>query len=156
MDTHVTYAKLMEDFAARLGVESGTLDGDSALEFGHDDLVVHIYRHPTRAAVVIDVQICEVDPHASTTLNLQRLLLLHKLNEAARFTHDAMATVTPENVLLLTRAIPLTDTDVEAFTVAFNGLLERGVELRDGWASFWKAFEQTRQPEFAPTSAIRA
>lgn len=156
MDTHVTYAKLMEDFAARLGVESGTLDGDSALEFGHDDLVVQIYRHPARAAVVIDVQICEVDPHASETLSLQRLLLLHKLNEAARFAHEAMATVTPENVLLLTRTIPLTDTDVEAFTAAFNELIERGVELRDGWASFWKAFQQTRQPEFVATSAIRA
>lgn len=156
MEINASYVELIEQFAARLGVESGQLDSDSALEFGHDDLVVQIYRHPVRAAVVIDVQICQFDPYALEAVNLQRLLLLHKLNDAARYTHEAIATITAEDVLLLTRTLPVANTDAEALTAAFNHLIERGLALRDGWSSFLTAFEQAIQPEFVSASAILA
>ena len=155
MDSAVPYVKLIEQFAARLGVDVGQLDSDTALEFGHEDLVAQIYRHPTRESIVIDVQICEIDPYASEAVNLQRLLLLHQLNDAARFSHEALATVTPENVLLLTRTIALADMDAEALMLAFNDLIERARDLRDGWSSLWEAFDQMKQPEHVMTAAIR-
>jgi hypothetical protein len=155
MDSAVPYVKLIEQFAVRLGVDVGQLDPDTALEFGHEDLVAQIYRHPTRESIVIDVQICEIDPYASEAVNLQRLLLLHQLNDAARFAHEALATVTPENVLLLTRTIALADMDADALMLAFNDLIERARDLRDGWSSLWEAFDQMKQPEPVMTAAIR-
>jgi hypothetical protein len=124
---------LFHAFLQSPGWESGDLTSIGALEFVSGDFVVTVLPHPHRpTTLLLEISIralaLDYDPGDAGPL-----LLLHRLNNAARFEHEWTAMIDEEDMLLLSKTRPLEMTDADALEGEIADGLERARALNELW-----------------------
>lgn len=136
------YTELLISLAKLLGAQTEVMDETTVLEIEHEDVLLVVYPHPDKAAMVLEAQICEIDALADPFTQMERLLMLHKVNDLARLTHGAVGTISEDNMLLLGHTLPLETTTVPLLLETLDTLLGHAVHLRQAWTGSWNVFEQ--------------
>ncbi len=136
------YTELLISLANLLGAQTEETDETTVLEIEHEDVLLVVYPHPDKAAIVLEAQICEIDTMAAPSTQMERLLMLHKANDLARLTHGAVGTISEDNMLLLGHTLPLDTTTVPLLLETLDTLLEHAVHLKQTWTGSWSVFEQ--------------
>jgi hypothetical protein len=142
------FARLMSDFAERLGAAPQVWQEGDEFEFTSGESVLVIREHPEGDAVMVEVELLVIDEGADVQLNVERYRLLHQLNAYARLTHGVMAVVTDEPKLILSRTQPTDALDAENLLGLFNGMLTLAESLRSAWFDLARLSELVEaQPE---------
>lgn len=153
MDSSDSYLRVLREFAVTVGGEENALDMDTEVSFEHDGLLAFLFQHPTEDAVVVDVEIAPLRDALTEPSNLERLLLLHQLNSVTRFTHGASAFVSVDQMLMVSRTIPVQGLSGQALADALSELLDAAASLRQAWADLRGLIVQAGQVVESQTGA---
>lgn len=133
MPTSPECTRLLSGFLQQLGVPDDGVKDASALEFEHEGLILRMFPHFEKPLLLVDVVILIIDPAEEEARKAERLHTLHRLNALARLSHGAVASLTPDDELLISRALDLRVADSAALMDCFNDLIGRARTLRDSW-----------------------
>ena len=123
-----SFEKLLESFLVSLGHDPIAAKGSGGFEFesgGFNARILLDSTNPARLVAEVDVRRLD-DAEVS---HAELLLMLHRLNEAARPTHGWTATIDEENLLLLSLFLPLAETDGVALQAVVDDALARAESL---------------------------
>jgi len=122
------FHSLIHGFLASHGLE--TDEDATGLSFITDDLSVFVMAHPGREGwLMIELQIGAEDV-PNEALSAETLLLLHSMNDIARFEHDWIITVGRENTIYLHCSRAIASIDVATLTDVITDGLQRCESLR--------------------------
>lgn len=123
-----SFEKLLEAFIDSLGHDLSAAKGSSGFEFGSGDLTLRVFPDSTNPEMlVIEVDVRQLD--VVETLNAPLLLILHRLNEAARSAHPWSATVDENDLLLLSAMRPISEVDAVGLQMLVSDALDRAESL---------------------------
>jgi hypothetical protein len=123
-----SFEKLLEAFLDSLGHDLSGAKGSSGFEFGSGDFTVRVFPDSTNPEIlVIEVDVRQLD--VSETLNAPLLLMLHRLNEAARSAHPWSATIDENSLLLLSAMRPISEVDAVVLQMLVSDALDRAESL---------------------------
>ena len=123
-----SFEKLLEAFLDSLGHDLSGAKGSSGFEFGSGDFTVRVFPDSTNPEMlVIEVDVRQLD--VAETLNAPLLLMLHRLNEAARSAHPWSATVDENSLLLLSTTRPIPEVDAVGLQMLVSDALDRAESL---------------------------
>lgn len=126
---------LLSEFLAATGHPAPDHLGANGIELTCEDYVVRIYTHPANAEeVVIDIHIFEMG-FAEPEVDAQRFLFLHRLNESSRFSNGWLATLSAEDILLLTRSVRIGEINGAALAELVGDGLDCAESFAEGWLS---------------------
>lgn len=144
-----SFEKLLESFLDSLGHDLLAGKGSGGFEFQSGDFIVRVFSdssEPERIVVEVDVRQLETPETANAPL----LLMLHRLNEAARPAHFWSATIDEKDLLLLSTSLPLVGVDA----VRLQELVSEALDRAESLAALVRQFSSP-SPE-KPTEAIAA
>jgi hypothetical protein len=125
-----SFEKMLESFLDSLGHDPLAAKGSAGFEFGSGDFTVRVFSDsfvPERIVVEVDVR--KLDELEITNATL--LLMLHRLNEAARPVHLWSATIDENDLLLLSIGLPLVSVDAVRLQELVSDALERAESLAE-------------------------
>ena len=129
-----SFEKLLESFLDSLGHDPLAGKGSRGFEFQSGDFTVRVFSdssEPERIVVEADVRPLE----ATQIDNAPLLLMLHRLNEAARTAHFWSSTIDEKDLLLLSTSLPLVGGGCrELARACFRGVGPGGIVGRAGGA----------------------
>jgi hypothetical protein len=120
--------KLLESFLDSLGHDPLAAKGSGGFEFQSGDFTVRVFSdssEPEMIVVEVDVRPLE----ATQIANAPLLLMLHRLNEAARPAHLWSATIDEKDLLLLSTSLPLVGVDAVSLQELVSEALDRAESL---------------------------
>ncbi len=146
------FRALIESFAKG---KSLSVDGEaSAIEFECDDQTVLVIEHPK----LTDHLLIEVELSAAAgdgnALAPEALLLLHQLNESARFEHDWVVTISAEGTLQIHCSRLISSVDPSSLELLMAEGLDRGDALQALVASVRETGAATAQNPGAQTDPV--
>lgn len=148
------YHLILREFAAAMGGDAAGLEADTELSFEFDGMLAFILQHPSEDAVVIDVEILQLRDLATEASNLERLLLLHQLNSVTRFTHGATAFLSVDQMLTLSRSIPLAGLSGQGLADVLSQMLDAATGLRQSWDDLRSLIRQAGQAAESKTTSV--
>lgn len=153
MQTEDVYLQALREFFALTGVDTDAFDLGSEVSFEFDGMLAFIFMHAVNEEVLIDVEILQLQEPLSEPANLERMLLLHQLNSITRFTHGAQAFVSVDNMLMLSRAMPILGLSGQQLADRMGQLLDAAAELRTAWDNLRALIAQAGKPMTPSDSA---
>ena len=123
-----SFEKLLESFLDSLGHDPLAGKGSRGFEFQSGDFTVRVFSdssEPERIVVEADVRPLE----ATQIDNAPLLLMLHRLNEAARTAHFWSSTIDEKDLLLLSTSLPLVGVDAVSLQELVSEVLDRAESL---------------------------
>ena len=148
-----TYLLILREFATTLGGDAAALEEDTEVSFEFDGMLAFIFQHPSEEAVVMDVEILQLRDVTTEPANLDRLMLLHQLNSVTRFTHGATAFLSVDQMLTLSRSVPLAGLSGQGLADVLSQMLDAATGLRQSWDDLRSLIRQAGQQVDAPTDA---
>lgn len=130
-----SFQMLLGDFLTAAGHPEASASETEGVEFVSDDFIVRVYPHPVDdRSAVLDVKAYELEPDEAEA-DAQRMVALHRLNEAGRLDHGWIALVTPDDILLLSRTLRISETDGAQLAAFVADGLDRAESLARDWIS---------------------
>ena len=121
-----SFEKLLEAFLILVGQDPKSAKESTGFEFecgAHSVAVFPI--DDSKLMVEVDVDILQT----AEATNAPLLMILHRLNDAARSEHHWMATIDEENRVLISKQLPICDTDAVALQVAVSAAIDHAETL---------------------------
>lgn len=128
------YQEVLREFVAITGGDASALDSGSEVSFEFDGMLAFIFAHPSEEQVVVDVEIVQLQGLRSEASNLDRLALLHQLNSITRFSHGGMAHLSVDDMLMLSRAVPMAGLTGKRLAEVTGESLDIAERLRSTWS----------------------
>ena len=153
MDRNQQYLQVVQEFVTIAGGQSDAVSLDTEISYEHDGMLAHLSMHPRLDHVVIDIEIMQLTEPTAEPRNLERMTLLHKLNGVTRFTHGAAAFISLDNMLVITRTIPLAEQSGQTLAGAVAELLQHAASLRAAWDELRQLISQTIQADAGQSTA---
>jgi len=121
------FEKLLESFLILAGQDPAGAKGSRGFEFESGAHTVGVFPDADGARVIIEVDVRSLRPDEME--NAPLLLMLHRLNEAARPEHGWIATIDEVDGILLSTTLPLTETDGLKLQGSVTDALDRAESL---------------------------
>lgn len=147
------YQLILREFASAVGGDPAALEAETEVSFEFDGMLAFIFQHPTEEAVVIDVEILQLRDLSSEPSNLERLVLLHQLNSVTRFTHGATAFFSVDQMLTLSRSLPLAGLGGQDLADVLSQMLDAATGLRQSWDDLSVLIRQAGEVAQSPSAA---
>ena len=121
------FLSVLSEFSRSVGLpDQADVQG---IEFAAGDYTVVVFPHPGRPeALVAEVVVAEVDPGSQSTNALLRAL--HLINESARFEHDWLIALSPEDAILMYTVRAVAQTHAAELEALLCEGIERAEALR--------------------------
>lgn len=145
MNSDDEYLALIRDFAAVCQADPTQLDPSGEITLQFDGLVAAIYPDTERQALVIDIDIFRLQNPQGDPANLERLLMLHRLNSLTRFTHGGIASVCGDDMLTLSRSIGVRTLDGQELAAVLTELVDAATQLADAWTDMRQLIQSTAE-----------
>lgn len=149
-----TYHLILREFAAAVGGDPAALEADTEVSFEFDGMLAFIFQHPSEDAAVIDVEILQLRDPTTEPANLERLMLLHQLNSVTRFTHGATAFLSVDQMLTLSRSVPLAGLSGQGLADVLSQLLDAAAGLRQSWDDLRALIRQAGEAAESQTGSV--
>ncbi len=143
MNWDTEYLDLIRKFAAACDADPNQLDPSGEILLHFDGLTAAIYPNAGLKSLVIDIDIFRLENPQADPANFERLLMLHRMNSITRFTHGAMAFVTGDNVLTLSRSVGVRDLDGEGLAALLIQMVDAANQLADAWTDMRQLMAST-------------
>ena len=142
------FEALLSSFAESKGLQAGNTA--AGIEFATDDQSLVVVPHPTRDdLLIVEVQVADFGPEAES-LSRGALLLLHQINESARFEHEWVASISAEGAVQIHCVRLISSTDLPTLEALMGEGLERAESLAELIGSFGQSQEGAGQNESSP------
>ena len=120
--------KLLESFLDSMGHDPLAAKGSGGFEFQSGDFTVRVFSDSSELEmIVVEVDVRPLE--ATQIANAPLLLMLHRLNEAARPAHLWSATIDEKDLLLLSTSLPLVGVDAVSLQELVSEALDRAESL---------------------------
>lgn len=128
------FVPLVKDFlkAAEIAVDPTQIEELESLEFEHDDLTCRVYPHSTEDRISVEVGVLRLDLLQAAT-GFEPLRTLHKLNWAARSTNGYMASISDEDVLIVSKDYDALAIDGTRLAAEMASILDAAANLKSVW-----------------------
>lgn len=113
--------------AAQLDISPG--ENLARLSFDCEDVVCHVVPHPDEDRVLVEAVLCRLDEVPASLTERLCQLLLH-LNTAARFGHQAVASLSVDDDILVSRVLDTTSLDGERLAAEMMLVIDAATSLR--------------------------
>lgn len=142
--------QLFLDFIAYTGLPPVELDDQAdGLEFTSGDFGVSLYPLSADSPILsVDILVLGLAPEPA---DAERLLFLHRLNDATRVLTGWLATIDSEDVLTLSRRLRVLETDVELLAATVVEGLDRSERLLSTWAVLGELPPEPAPADSGPT-----
>lgn len=127
MSTSSPFENLLESFLILAGQDPAGAKGSRGFEFESGAHTVRVFPDGAGARVIIEVDVQTLRPDEVEKAPL--LLMLHRLNEAARPEHGWTVTIDEGDAILLSTSLPLAETDGVKLQSAVTEALDRAESL---------------------------
>lgn len=128
------FEKLLESFLILAGQDPAAAKGSHGFEFESGAHTVRVFPDGEGARVIIEVDVQSLSPDQVEQAPL--LLMLHRLNEAARAEHGWTVTIDEGEGILLSTSQPLAETDGVKLQGSVTDALDRAESLTAMIAQF--------------------
>jgi len=128
MQASEQFLSVLSDFSRAVGLpQSADAQG---IEFAAGDFTVVVFPHPGQPeALVAEVVVAALDPGSQTTHALLRAL--HLINESARFEHDWLIALSPDDAILMYTIRGVAQTNAGELEALLCEGIERAEALRE-------------------------
>lgn len=122
------FLSVLSEFAQSVGLPHQ--DDAQGIEFAAGDYTVVVFSHPGRSdSLVAEVVVTALDSESQSATALLRAL--HLINEAARFEHDWLIALSPEDAILLYTVRAVAQTHAAELEALLCDGIERAEALRE-------------------------
>lgn len=126
-NTSSPFENLLESFLILAGQDPVGAKGSRGFEFESGAHTVRVFPDGEGARVIIEVDVQSLSP--DEVENAPLLLMLHRLNEAARSEHGWAVTIDEADGILLSTSLPLAETDGVKLQTSVTEALDRAESL---------------------------
>ena len=127
------FQALLQAFTESTGLPSDDADQALGIEFAAGDFVARVLQHPQHDELVqIEVEVRQLDVDSAAASSL---LLLHRLNNTARFEHNWLIAIDDDDSLVIATSQPISNTDA----AALQALIADGIDRAEALDGLWLA-----------------
>jgi hypothetical protein len=128
------FISLVKDFlqATEIAAAPADLDDLESLSFDAGGLTCRVFPHASEDRLFIEVTVGHLD-FPDPARDLGRLLVLHSLNWSARFTSGVLASLSPDNELVVSKVCDAAQLDGARLAAEMALLLDCATHLQSVW-----------------------